>query len=688
MDRKIRFSCRILACFLCMVIFASFVFVYNVSASKVERQHISFNPTGTGYPMAISSYDKTEAGLNNINDGLAPYGNRYWTNLTEPLRTGSDWIGIDFEYEHAINMIELYIYGDNALIKPPEKITLQYWDQKDWKDIPGLAGNSAAPRTRRNAFAFDEVRTTKIRAVMDIQPGTCLAVSEMKVYGERVLHSGFELSFPEEAIARNEAAFPVKIRFNKALENHTNIYLRFKDFNVPRNEIKQKVSMVKGENTKDIKVDLTVMSVGEVEVIGSLNEDYSNPMRYYMVREFGPKAIQDIYEEVKAPYDYGVVLNFSGAEGEFDSDLVDNPHVFRDGDWWYMTFNGHDGKGDRAGIARSKDLLNWEKLGMILDRSGVPGTWDRYNANGFMIRDHVWGKAPTAHKKDGRYVIAFRGSVEAGYEQGTHNMGLAFADVITGPWEKWPNNPVMMPEMGYEKDKIWKSHIIWDGSRYINYYNAGWGPEIMCMAYSDDLLDWTREENNPLLTVTKDESGNQWGAQLSADADVVKIGDTWVMFYFTDSPHSIIDTFALSKDMVHWQKSYVPLRSTDKDYNSLCAHKPCVFKYEGVVYHFYCSVGMINGKKVRNIALATSERDIETVVRKQLEKESSQDLEIDMGSEDIVKADNNADYVKSDKVSRNKESISLITAFIGALIFIAVGLGFIIFRKYKVKGKA
>ena len=54
--------------------------------------------------------------------------------------------------------------------------------------------------------------------------------------------------------------------------------------------------------------------------------------------------------------------------------------------------------------------------------------------------------------------------------------------------------------------------------------------------------------------------------------------------------------------MVHWEKSYIPLTERNSTYSSTYAHKPCVVKKNGVVYHYYNAVG----SEGRLIALDTS----------------------------------------------------------------------------------
>jgi predicted GH43/DUF377 family glycosyl hydrolase len=76
------------------------------------------------------------------------------------------------------------------------------------------------------------------------------------------------------------------------------------------------------------------------------------------------------------------------------------------------------------------------------------------------------------------------------------------------------------------------------------------------------------------------------------------------MFYFGHvwKPRAF-DTFAVSRDLVHWTKWDGPhLVEPSEPWDATFAHKPWLLKHEGVVYHYYCAVG----DKGRCIALATS----------------------------------------------------------------------------------
>ena len=154
---------------------------------------------------------------------------------------------------------------------------------------------------------------------------------------------------------------------------------------------------------------------------------------------------------------------------------------------------------------------------------------------------------------------------------------------------------------------MYKTSVIWDrekrlGSQFVCYYNGksvatGASIERIGIAVSDDLKTWRRYGNGPVVDN---------GSGISGDPQIVRIGDLWVMFYFGAfwKPKAF-DTFAVSRDLVHWRKWEGPhLIEPSEPYDKTYAHKPWVVKSDGVVYHYYCAVG----DKGRTIALATSKK--------------------------------------------------------------------------------
>ena len=311
-----------------------------------------------------------------------------------------------------------------------------------------------------------------------------------------------------------------------------------------------------------------------------------------------------IYEEVKTPYKYGVLIK--GEPGK----KVDCPSVFRHGDKWYMIYIIFDGNGYETAIAQSNNLLNWKTLGKTLTFGREP-TWDCNQVAGYVaLQDHRWGGSYELQEYDDKYWFSYIGGSQKGYERGPLAIGIAWSRTPTEPvqWQRVKQNPVLRPDdpdaREFEKLKLYKSNIIYDkdqtlGYPFVMYYNAkqrDTGIERIGIAVSSDMIHWKRCGDKSVIDNLKGISG---------DPQITKIGEVWVMFYFGAfwKPKAF-DTFACSYDLVNWTKWTGPdLIEPSQPWDSKYAHKPWVIKYNRVVYHFYCAVG----DQGRVIALATSE---------------------------------------------------------------------------------
>ncbi|HXA43938.1 MAG TPA: glycosylase [Candidatus Angelobacter sp.] len=318
-------------------------------------------------------------------------------------------------------------------------------------------------------------------------------------------------------------------------------------------------------------------------------------------------VLQQVYDEVKTPFKYGVVL-----KGEGTNELVDCPSVFHCGDHWYMMYVAITNKvGYQTFLARSDDLLHWTKLGKILpfNESG----WDAWQADGgIALADYRWEGTHELESFDGKNWLSYIGGARQGYETDPLSMGLAWTSDPSAPqsWHRLDQNPVLTPKQpdarSFETKTLYKSQIIHDAAEslgwpFVMYYNAKYknGFEQIGMAVSRDMVNWSRYGTNSVVV-----NGEAKKNGMSGDPQIVKIGDVWVMFYFGAGwgPRAF-DTFAASYDLVHWTKwTGAKLIQPSESYDHTYAHKPWVLKYQGVVYHFYCAVG----DQGRVIALAAS----------------------------------------------------------------------------------
>ncbi len=326
--------------------------------------------------------------------------------------------------------------------------------------------------------------------------------------------------------------------------------------------------------------------------------------------DVSPDQMQQVYEAVQTPYKYGIVVRGDGGLA------VDCPSIFRHGTHWYMVYICMNDVGYETHLARSDDLLQWEPLGKILPFR--PGQWDQWQAaGGIALCDPVWEGAHQLQPYDGRYWLSYVGGALQGYETDPLSIGLAWTLDPTRPepWTRLSDNPVLTRDQPdarpFEKETLYRSQIIQDpdqrlGYPFVMYYNGKIksGFEKIGMAVSRDMVHWTRYGDDAVVANGEDK---QHG--ISGDPQIVRMGDLWVMFYFGAfwKPNAF-DTFACSRDLVHWTKWEGPhLVEPSEPWDATYAHKPWVLKHNGVVYHFYCAVG----SQGRVIALATS-RDLRT----------------------------------------------------------------------------
>lgn len=337
--------------------------------------------------------------------------------------------------------------------------------------------------------------------------------------------------------------------------------------------------------------------------------------------QISQEQMAKIYDEVKTPYKYGMVV-----APQDNYHKIDCPTVYREGDTWYMTYvvyngkSGTDGRGYETWLAKSSDLLHWTTLGRLL--SYKDSGWDMNQRGGFpSLIDWTWGGSYRMESYKGRHWMTYIGGEGTGYEavKAPLNIGLAWTkDGVTTAHE-WESaaRPLMSIDdkdcQWWEKLVQYKSTVYKDdaktlGKRFVMFYNAGginpdnqMKAERIGIALSNDLKRWTRYDGNPVFA-------HEVKGIITGDAQIVKMDSLYVMFWFSaynpDKPYNAFNTFAVSNDLVNWQEwNGADLIYPTKTYDEMFAHKSYVVKHDGVVYHFYCAV---NNSDQRGIAVATS----------------------------------------------------------------------------------
>lgn len=328
-----------------------------------------------------------------------------------------------------------------------------------------------------------------------------------------------------------------------------------------------------------------------------------------------------VYEEVKTPYKYGMVVT-----PEDNGHKIDCPMVFRHGGKWMMTYvvyngsDGLDGRGYETWLAESDNLLQWRTLGRVL--SYADSGWDCNQRAGYpSLIDWTWGGSYEIAPYKGKYWMSYFGGTGTGYEAVRAPLNTGIACTAGDP--SVPHNWTTFdkPAMSFDEPKAqwwerlthYKSTVYEDkdktlGHRFLMFYNAGgvnpdtkMKAERIGLALSNNMRTWKRYAGNPVFS-------HEASGIITGDAQIVKMGDIYVMFYFSAynplRTYNAYNTFAVSRNLVDWQDwSGDDLIYPTKSYDEMFAHKSYVVKWQGVVYHFYCAV---NNPGQRGIALATS----------------------------------------------------------------------------------
>ncbi|MEQ8239502.1 MAG: glycosylase [Cyclobacteriaceae bacterium] len=324
-------------------------------------------------------------------------------------------------------------------------------------------------------------------------------------------------------------------------------------------------------------------------------------------------VMEKIYEQIKTPYKYGLVL-----APEDQSKKIDCPTVFQKDGKWFMTYFIFDGRGYETWLAESDNLLDWSIKGRVMAFSDSTD-WDANQKAGYpSLQDPKFGGSYALNKFDGKYWMPYFGGSSTGYESGLLAIGMAHTNQDPSTAHLWNRleEPIFKPTdegaRWWENGTIYKTWVLQDddkttGYPFVMYYNARGdsinpkrGAERIGMAVSNDMVHWDRFGKEPIINHHKGISG---------DAVIQKIDDVWVMFYFgafwpTRKDHDAFNRFACSYDLVNWTEwEGKDLIAPSEPYDNWFAHKSYVIKHEGVVYHFYCAT---NRDQQRGIAVATS----------------------------------------------------------------------------------
>lgn len=209
--------------------------------------------------------------------------------------------------------------------------------------------------------------------------------------------------------------------------------------------------------------------------------------------------------------------------------------MLKDGDLYRMWFSWRPKKS--IAYTESKDGTTWSDPKIVL--SPADNDWEHdLNRPAILFKDgvyHLW------------YTGQAHGASKIGYA--TSKDGIA--------WERRSAEPVLVPELLWEKVAVMCPHVEWDEDEKLlkMWYSGGeqYEPNAIGYATSPDGLKWTKFKDNPIFFADKDK---EWERHKVTAAQILKHGDWYLMFYIGfENEHLARIGIARSKDgITGWQR--------------------------------------------------------------------------------------------------------------------------------------
>lgn len=180
---------------------------------EVRLHNWAVNNGGTPFPLATASHSAPRYPPFYAVDGS------YWYHRSPPNRwtvegsaNATDWFEVDFGAERALEEVKLYFLDDEgrtdlvaeggsavvadsapvgvraggpgSIVCPPAAYQLEAWIGGGWHEIPRQVRRPPTPEGRRaNVVSFDEVRTSRVRVVLEHEVGCTSGLTEFEAWG-------------------------------------------------------------------------------------------------------------------------------------------------------------------------------------------------------------------------------------------------------------------------------------------------------------------------------------------------------------------------------------------------------------------------------------------------------------------------------------------------------------------------
>ena len=179
---------------------------------------------------------------------------------------------------------------------------------------------------------------------------------------------------------------------------------------------------------------------------------------------------------------------------------------------------------------------------------------------------------PVVILKDGSYHMWYTGQ-----DEGHSWIGYAVSNDGKN-WKRKSNNPVLSPNVSWEKVAVMCPHVIWDTKEKLfkMWYSAGdqYEPDAIGFATSDDGLNWIKDKRNPIFS---NNTMNEWEQSKVTACEVIKRSNDYLMFYigFKNIDYAQIGMARSRDGITNWERfKENPIIKPGAGWDSSAVYKP------------------------------------------------------------------------------------------------------------------
>lgn len=182
----------------------------------------------------------------------------------------------------------------------------------------------------------------------------------------------------------------------------------------------------------------------------------------------------------------------------------------------------------------------YRKFGLATSTDGI--SWTKYGSSPVLSNGSAgtWDSqyllpGTTMLKEGNTYYLFYMGGSDVS-DSGTWNIGLATSTNLVN-WTKNPNNPIITGTADTFEDGILEPHVQKFGDTYYMWYQTSeynGDRTRIALATSSNKINWTKSQNNPIFN---DNTNNHvvelWDDWYAESPIIIDMGDHWNMYYMS-----------------------------------------------------------------------------------------------------------------------------------------------------------